>query len=186
MDSWEFNKIAAAVLSALLVIFGGRELMVIAGGGHAAKAAKPGFTLPVDVESAGNKGGTQVAKKGFDYAEFAKLLPTASAGAGEKSFKKCSTCHTPQQGGKNGQGPNLWNIVNRDLGKAEGFKYSKALLAKGGKWDFEALAGFIHKPKKWLKGTKMAFAGVRDQKELADILAYLRSLSDDPAPIPGQ
>ena len=181
MDSWEFNKIAAAVLSALLVVFGGKEIIHIAEGGHA-KHSKPGYTLPVDVASTGSPGTNQAkAKKGFDFAKFASLLPKANADSGKGVFKKCLTCHTPGKGGKNGQGPNLWNVVNRDMGAADGFKYSKALKAKGGKWDFDALANFIKAPKKWLKGTKMAFAGIKNDNDLADLMAYLRSLSDSPA-----
>ena len=182
MDSWEFNKIAAAVLSALLVIFGGREIVYIAESSHA-DHAKPGYTLPVDIASAQKDAG-QSAKKGFDYAQVAELLPAASATAGQGVFKKCVACHTPQKGGKNGQGPNLWNIVDRELGQAEGFKYSNALLERGGKWDYEALANFLHNPRKWMKGTKMAFAGLKKTEDIAAVLAYLRSLSDAPAPLP--
>ena len=186
MDSWEFNKIAAAVLAALLVIFGVKEVIAIAGGGHAKHAGKPGYTLPVEVASAAKTGAAPAAGSGLDFAKVAELLPNANASTGQGVFKKCSACHTPGQGGKNGQGPNLWNIVNRDKGSVEGFKYSKAMAGKGGKWDFEALALFLHKPKSYLKGTKMAFAGVKNINDLADMLAYLRSLSDSPAPLPGQ
>ena len=186
MDSWEFNKIAAAVLSALLVIFGGQEVIAIASGGHSKSVSKPGYTLPVEVASASKTGGAPAKPAGLDYAKVAELLPNADPASGQGVFKKCATCHTPGQGGKNGQGPNLWNIVNRDMAKVDGFKYSKAMATKGGKWDFESLARFLHKPKKWLKGTKMAFAGIKNPNDLADVLAYLRSLSDSPAPLPGQ
>ena len=186
MDSWEFNKIAAAVLAALLVIFGGKELIHIAEGGHAKHKTKAGYTLPVDVAAASSSGTASKPASGFDFAKVAALLPAAKADAGAGVFKKCATCHTPNQGGKNGQGPNLWNIVNRDLGKSDGFKYSKALVGKGGKWDYESLALFLHKPKKWLKGTKMAFAGLKKPQDIANVLAYLQSLSDSPAPYPAQ
>ncbi len=186
MDSWEFNKIAAAVLAALLVIFGTKEIVAVSTGAHSKDHGKPGYTLPVEVAAASDQGGSATEKKGFDFAEVAALLPTATAAAGESVFKKCSTCHTPNQGGKNGTGPNLWNIVNKEFGKVEGFNYSKALLEKGGKWDYESLANFLHKPKQWMKGTKMAFGGLRSKQDLADVIAYLRSLSDNPAPLPAQ
>ena len=184
MDSWEFNKIAAAVLSALLVVFGGKEIIHIAEGGHAKHGAKPGYTLPVDTAATASTASPSGAKKGFDFAKFASLLPKASADSGKGVFKKCVACHTPGKGGKNGQGPNLWDIVNRDMGVVDGFKYSSALKEKGGKWDFDALANFIKAPKKWLKGTKMAFAGIKNDNDLADLMAYLRSLSDSPADWP--
>lgn len=186
MDSWEFNKIAAAVLAAMLVIFGGREIVHIAEGGHAKGEDKAGYTLPVEVASASSSGTDSEPAAGFTFAQVAALLPEAKVEAGESVFKKCATCHTPNQGGKNGQGPNLWNIVGRDLAKADGFNYSTAMADKGGKWDYESLALFLHKPKDWLKGTKMAFGGLRKPQEIANILAYLRSLSDNPVDYPTQ
>ncbi|MEM9356509.1 MAG: cytochrome c family protein [Pseudomonadota bacterium] len=186
MDSFELNKIAGAVLAALLVIFGGKEIIHIAEGGHAKGTKKAGYTLPVEVASAAPSGAAPAAKKGFEFATVAALLPTAKVDAGQGVFKKCATCHTPNQGGKNGQGPNLWNIVNRDLAASDGFKYSKAMAQKGGKWDYESLALFLHKPKTWLKGTKMAFAGLKKPADIANLLAYMQSLSDSPVPFPAQ
>ncbi|MGI9426803.1 MAG: c-type cytochrome [Hyphomicrobiaceae bacterium] len=187
MDSWEFNKIAAAVLSALLVIFGGKEIIMIAEGSHGKADHKPGYTLPVEVASTNTStSGAAKPKEGLDYAKVATLLPTSKPDAGQGVFKKCTVCHTPNQGGKNGLGPNLWNIVDRDKAAIDGFKYSTAMAGLGGKWDYESLARFLNKPKKWLKGTKMAFAGLKDPQDIADVLAYLRSLSDSPAALPSQ
>ncbi len=186
MDSWEFNKIAGAVLAALLLVFGTKEIITIAEGSHGKDQGKPGYTLPVDVAATEGEDKSNPAKKGFDVAKVKELLQTAKAADGESVFKKCATCHTPDKGGKNGTGPNLWNIVDREFGKVDGFNYSKALLDKGGKWDYESLAHFLHKPKKWLKGTKMAFAGLKNPRDVADVIAYLRSLSDNPAPLPSQ
>ncbi len=186
MDSFELNKIAGAVLAALLVIFGGKEIVTIAQGGHSKDHGKPGYTLPVDVASTAKSGGAPAKPKGMDFAKVAELLQSATATAGQSVFKKCITCHTPGEGGKNGTGPNLWNVVNRDFGKVDGFKYSKALLEKGGKWDYQSLAAFLYKPKQWLKGTKMAFGGLKSSQDIADVIAYLRSLSDSPAPLPAQ
>ena len=181
MDSFELNKIAGAVLAALLVAFGSGTVLEVVSAGH--DKVKPGYVLPVEVASA-NKG-APAKKKGFEFAEVAKLLPAAKPEVGQGVFKKCSACHTVNEGGKHGQGPNLWEIVGRKRASIEEFKYSKALAEKSdGEWDYESLAAFIHRPKAWAKGTKMAFAGLRSNEDLAALLVYLRSLSASPKPLP--
>ncbi|MEZ5843013.1 MAG: cytochrome c family protein [Hyphomicrobiaceae bacterium] len=182
MDSFEFNKIAGAVLAALLLAFGGRTMLDLSLGGHDAHA-KPGYVLPVSTNTAAHGSGA-AAPKAFDFAAVKPLLAKASADAGKAAFRKCQTCHTPTKGGKNGTGPNLWGVVGADKGHHAGFNYSGAMKEKAGKWGYEELALFIHNPKGYVPGTKMAFAGVPDNAELADILAYLRTLSDNPVPLP--
>lgn len=186
MDSWEFNKVAAAVLAALLLAFGSSTVVGLMHGGHGGGESheKAGYTLPVEVADAHGGGEKTKKKSGPDFNAVLAALPTASADAGASVFKKCKTCHTPNEGGKNAVGPNLWNIVNREKASHAGFNYSKAMKEKGGKWDFESLAHFINNPKSWVKGTKMAFAGVKDTGDLANVLAYLRTLSGSPAPLP--
>lgn len=181
MDSFEFNKIAGAVLVALLIAFGGRTFLDIRMAGHDSHA-KPGYVLPLVEASAG--GGAAAAPKAFDVAAVMPLLAKASAEAGQAAFKKCQTCHTPVKDGKNGTGPNLWGVVGAEKASRAGFSYSTAAKEKKGTWSFENLALFIHNPKGYMPGTKMAFAGVADTAELADLLAYLRSLSDSPVALP--
>ena len=111
-------------------------------------------------------------------------MAKASADAGKAAFKKCAACHTPGKGGKNGTGPNLWGVVGAKRGVHDGFAYSASLKEKAGDWTFESLANFLHNPKGYISGTKMAFGGIKDNAELADMLAYLRSLADTPAPLP--
>lgn len=184
MDSFEFNKIAGAVLAALLLMFGTPTLIDIVAGGHDDHhAANAGYQLPEAAETAvADTGGD--AAKAFEFADVASLLETASADAGAAVFKKCASCHTVNEGGKNGIGPNLWDVVGRGRGVHEGFNYSKALVEKGGIWDYPSLTEFIHKPKTWLSGTKMAFAGLRSEKDLANLMAYLQTLSASPKPFP--
>jgi cytochrome c len=186
MDSFEFNKIAAAVLSALLLIFGTPILLEIvgSGGGHGDHAAKAAYKLP-EAASAGDHGGTQEKEeKGFEFNKVAALFKEASVDAGKAVFKKCAACHTVNDGGKNGQGPNLYDIVGRNRAAIAEFKYSKAMTEKAGAWDYASLAGFLHKPKDYLKGTKMAFQGLKSDKDLANVLVYLQSLSGSPKPLP--
>lgn len=183
MDSFEFNKIAAAVIAALLLMVGMptlQEVLHHSGDHHEAKAA---YKLP-DAEVSSDTASASSQKKGFEFAQVASLFGEASADSGAAVFKKCASCHTVNDGGKNGIGPNLWDIVGRGRGAHEGFKYSNALVEKGGVWDYESLTLFIHKPKEWLRGTKMAFAGLRSEKDLANLMAYLKTLSGSPKPFP--
>lgn len=179
MNSFEFNKIAGAVLSALLLMFGATTFIELRS--HS-KLEKPGYVLPVAAPAA--SGAAVAAAKGIDMAEFTPLLQKANAANGQAAFKRCTTCHTPDKGGKNATGPNLWGVVNRHKAGAEGFNYSDAMKNKGGEWTYENLANFIHDPRAYVPGNKMAFAGIKDNAELADLIAYLRTLSDSPAPLP--
>ena len=112
------------------------------------------------------------------------LIAKGNSDKGKNGFKKCKACHTVAKGGAKKVGPNLWNIVARGKASSAGFKYSKAMKGLGGTWSYADLAGFLNKPKKFLPGTKMSFAGVKKNADLADLMAYLRSLSDSPQPLP--
>ncbi len=116
----------------------------------------------------------------------AELLADADPAKGQKVFKKCAACHTVDEGGKNKIGPNLWNIVNRTIATHEGFSYSGAMAELEGVWDFALLSDFIADPKGTVPGTKMAFKGVSKDGDRADVLAYLRSLSAEPADLPAE
>ena len=112
------------------------------------------------------------------------MLATADAGAGAKTFKKCKACHSTAKGGKNKVGPNLWDVVGRAKAGVPGFKYSGALKGLGGEWTYKDLDAFLTKPKRFAKGTKMSFAGLKKPKDRANLIIYLRSLSDSPKPLP--
>lgn len=119
-------------------------------------------------------------------AQFVARLAAADAGKGETVARKCKVCHTFEKGGKNKIGPNLYGIIGRNIGSVEGFKYSRAVQEKEGNWSFELLDCFITKPKNCIKGTRMPFPGLKDAGQRAELLAFLRTLSDKPAPLPTQ
>ena len=183
MDSFEFNKMAGGVLSALLFMFGVPELYAMVKGHGDAHVEEMGYKLPMPKDT-GGAGGAAPAADAFSFAKVAAALPNASADSGKEVFKACTQCHTPEKGGANKLGPNLYGIVDRDIGKHAGFTYSPAVSEKGGKWTWEHLTDYLHDPKGYIPGNRMSYAGVKDVAELADLLAYLRTLSDSPAALP--
>ena len=126
------------------------------------------------------------AAGGFDAKAVAALVATAKPEDGAAAFKKCSACHQVKKDAPSAVAPNLWGVVNRAKAAHPDFaaKYSEGMKSKGGEWTYENLAAFIHKPKDYVPGTKMIFNGIKDEGEIASIVAYLRTLADTPAPLP--
>ena len=179
MDSFEFNKIAAAILVTILLVIGIKEVAHIIF--HVEKPKQSAYKIEgVKIKS----GSGSVAKKEkVQLNLITPMLASASVDAGKNVFKKCAACHSAVKGGANKIGPALWNIVNKKTASHPDFKYSSALQAHGKNWDFEELNKFLHKPMKYIKGTKMGFAGLRKDSDRSNIIAYLNSLSDNPAPL---
>ena len=180
MDSFEFNKIAAAVLITALLLIGIKEI-----GNSIFKNEKlEQSAYKVEGLEKTTKSEKDVPKKiEASLQPIAPMLATASIDEGKKIFKKCAACHSIEQGGKNKIGPALWSVVDRKVGSVEGFKYSNALKNYNKDWTFEELNGFLHKPLKYIKGTKMAFAGLRKDSDRANIIAYLNSMGSSPKPL---
>jgi cytochrome c len=117
--------------------------------------------------------------------DFKALLASADPAAGEKVFGKCKACHNAEKGGPNQVGPNLWGVIGRPIASHEGFSYSQALAAhSGGTWTYDELNTYLTSPKSWAPGTKMTFPGLSKPEERANVIAYLRSKSDSPPPLP--
>ena len=179
MDGFEFNKIAGAVLATALVVFGLKELSGIVY--HSETPEKPGFMI--EVAETGATGEAQAATG--PAVSLGTLLASADATKGTAGVKACAACHDFTKGGPNKTGPNLWDVVDRAIGASGGFTYSDGMKTHSAeKWTYEALNSFLKDPKTTIKGTKMAFAGVKKDQARADIIAYLASLSDAPKPFP--
>ena len=180
MDSFELNKIIAAILMVALLIIGIGKLSDVIF--HVEKPKTPGYAVVVEktAEVSSQKSSEPIE----DKVDIAALIAMGDIVTGEKVFKKCAACHSIVKGGKNNIGPALYNVVGRDVGAVDDYKYSKALAAYGKAWTFEELNGYLLKPAKWIKGTKMAFAGLRKEKDRASVILYLNQNSDNPLPLP--
>ena len=179
MDSFEINKIVAAVLMVALLVIGISKISDVIF--HVDKPEKPGYIVEVEqVETASVS--TETTKK--DEVDIVALMAMGDVASGEKIFKKCAACHSINKGGKNNIGPALYNVVGRKIGGVADYKYSKALVAYGKEWSFEELNGFLIKPAKWIKGTKMAYGGLRKESDRASVIKYLNQNSDSPKPLP--
>jgi cytochrome c len=177
----EFNKIFAALLIAGITASGSsfvaRKIMSPHGDAHHEHA------VPVEgVESVAS-----AAESGPSGPEpVLALLAAADVAQGEKLSKACAACHSFDKGGANRVGPNLWNVVGIQKGHHEGFAYSEALSAKGGAWGYTELNQFLYKPKDYITGTKMNYIGLKKPEDRAAIIAWLRTLSDSPVPMPSE
>ena len=179
MDSFELNKIIAAILMVVLLVIGiGKISNVIF---HVEKPKIPGYAVVVEKAVSTSSVSGEVVKVEVDIAA---LMAMGDITSGEKIFKKCAACHSIVKGGKNKIGPALYGIVGKQSAVAEGYSYSKALKAHGKNWSFEELNAYLLKPQSHIKGTKMAFAGLRKDKDRASIILYLNSQSDSPLPKP--
>lgn len=184
MDSFEINKVLGGLLGTVFVIFSVGLVSNSLFATHAPE--KPGFAIEAaEAEAGAAAGGGQAAAEAKPIAE---LLSHADPKAGEAVFKKCQACHSGEKGGPNKVGPDLWDIVDRPVAEHEGFSYSAGMkdFSKGGeeKWTYDNLNHFLTSPKKFVKGTAMGFAGLPKDQDRADLIAFLRTLSDSPKPLP--
>jgi cytochrome c len=178
MDSFEFNKYAGAVLTGLLTMtvlgFVGNALV------HPHKLEQNAYPVAVAEPSKPAQPGAAPAAA----EPIAPLLASANAQAGQAVAKQCTSCHTFEKGGPNRVGPNLWGVVGGDKAHAQGFNYSPVLQNAAGNWTYDDLDRFLADPKAAMPGTRMTFAGVKKTQDRANLVAWLRTQADNPAPLP--
>ena len=178
MDSFELNKVLGAVLGTCLIVL---SLNITAGALFSPdRPAKPGYEIAVQEDAATAKPGATAA----DQQPIETLLASATTDRGQSSAKVCLACHTFEKGGPNKVGPNLYGVLGRPKAGHPGFNYSAAMKNMKGEWTIDDLNKFLASPKGMVPGTNMAFAGVSRASQRADLIVYLNSLADSPAPLP--
>lgn len=184
MDSYEVNKIAGAILGTVLLILGMQSLAGIVYSGN--KPDKLAYSIEVE-EPADDHGAA--TDEPVEVVSMATMMGEADADKGLVAMKKCGACHTWDKGGAKKIGPNLYGILGRQIASVAGFAYSPAMTAKAqevGAWSYETLSDFLKAPKKYIKGTKMAFIGLKKDNQRANVILYLRGQADSPMALPAE
>ena len=186
MDFFEWNKVAGGVLAAGLTV---ALLKVVGAAPFETEApAKPGYQVAVTEEAPAGAATQAATPNAGPDPSIADLLKSANAEEGAKVAKRCTSCHDLSKGGQNRVGPEMWNMIDSaPATHAAGFAYSDAMKKKGEsgtKWGYQELYQYLKDPKAYVPGNKMAFAGIPKPQERADLIAYLRTLSDNPPPLP--
>jgi cytochrome c len=176
MNSFEINKIFTAILVTILVVFGIGKISNIIFDKDDENIVAYKVEAPEETSGEANAGETSV--------DLSALFAMADVAHGKKVFKKCAACHSIKQGGKNKIGPKLWNVMFRPVGSITDYKYSKALTSYEKEWNWKEINSFLIKPSKWIKGNKMGFAGLKDERDRASVILYLNQNSDNPKPLP--
>ena len=181
MDSFEINKIIAAVLLTALIVIGiGKFTDILF---HVKKPEQSAYKVE-GLEVATANLAAETDTKTPEVVDIKALLAMGDLAHGEKVFKKCSACHMIAADGKNMIGPNLWSVIGRTAGSVSDYKYSKAMVAYAKEWSFEEMNSYLIKPQAYIKGTKMAFAGLRKEKDRASVILYMNSKGDNPKALP--
>ncbi len=175
MNSFEINKIITAILVTILVVFGIGKISDIIFDKDDENIVAYKLEAPE---------GEAVQASSETSVDITALLAMGDIAHGEKVYKKCKACHSIKQGGKNNIGPKLWNVMFRPVGSITDYKYSKALSSYGKEWSWEEMNGFLTKPSTWIKGNKMGFAGLKNEKDRASVILYLNQNSDNPKLLP--
>ena len=174
------NKIIVSIVFAIILVLGINKVADVIF--YVEKPEKSAYQV-ASVSSDADTTSTEDSSVDSESGEIMALFASVSAAEGEKVFKKCAACHSITEGGANKIGPALWGVIGRKAGSVADYKYSKALVAHSKNWSFEEMNGFLIKPKEWIKGTKMSFAGLKNAKDRASVILYMNENSSNPLPI---
>ena len=173
------NKIIVSVVFAIILVLGINKIADVIF--YVEKPEKSAYQVS-SMTSVASTTTSQTSSENSSSENIMALFASVNAADGEKVFKKCAACHSIAKGGKNKIGPALWGVLGRKAGSVSDYRYSKALAAHGKSWSFEEMNGFLLKPKEWIKGTKMSFAGLKNAKERAAVILYMNQNTDSPLP----
>ena len=174
------NKIVVSIVFAIILVLGINKVTDVIF--YVEKPEKSAYQV-ASVTTIANTTSAETDSTNSEAGNIMALFASTSATEGAKVFKKCAACHSIKEGGANKIGPALWGVLGRTAGTVPGYKYSKAMAGHGKNWSFEEMNGFLIKPKDWIKGTKMSFAGLKKEKERAAVILYMNNNTDSPLPL---
>jgi len=175
MNSFEINKVVTAIIVTVLIVYGISKISDVI---FSVNEQTVAYKVETPASSVGE------AKTSESNEDISTLIGLGEASHGKKVFKKCAACHSINKDGGNKIGPKLYNVVGRNVGAISEYKYSKALASYSKTWTFEELNGFLLKPSTWIKGNKMGFAGLKNDRDRASVILYLNQKSDNPLQLP--
>ena len=174
------NKIIVSIILAVILVVGINKVADVIF--YVEKPEKSAYQV-AEITTAASTTNTEATSENSESGNIMALFASTSAADGAKVFKKCAACHSVNKGGANKIGPALWGVIGRKAGSISDYKYSKAMAAHGKNWSFEEMNGFLIKPKEWIKGTKMAFAGLKNEKDRAAVILYMNENTNNPLPL---
>ena len=172
------NKIIVSIVFALVLILGINKITDLIF--YVEKPEKSAYQVATVTTSTSTS--AETSSKSTESENIMALFASTNSADGAKVFKKCAACHSIAQGGSNKIGPALWGVLGRKAGSVPGYKYSKVMAAYEKAWSFDEMNGFLLKPKEWIKGTKMSFAGLKNAKDRAAVILYMNENTDSPLP----
>ena len=174
------NKIIVSIVFAIILVLGINKITDVIF--YVEKPEKSAYQV-ANVTTSASTTSAETSSANSDTGNIMALFASTSAAEGAKVFKKCAACHSVNEGGANKIGPALWGVIGRKAGSLSDYKYSKALASYEKSWSFEEMNGFLIKPKDWIKGTKMSFAGLKNAKDRAAVILYMNENSNNPLPL---
>jgi len=174
------NKIIVSIVLAVVLVLGINKITDVIF--YVEKPEKSAYQVD-GVTAVGSTSSSETISDSSESGDIMALFASTNTSEGAKIFKKCAACHSIAQDARNKIGPALWGVLGRKAGSVTDYKYSKAMITHGKPWSFEEMNGFLIKPKDWVKGTKMSFAGIKNAKERAAVILYMNENTDNPLPL---